>query len=78
MDELHLQLLGEMALWARQHGERVSLDSSVLLALLDEIYALRLEKEHRRSTAAETTAMRVEAEYTRDNPVEGEGGDDDG
>ncbi len=37
MDHLHLQLLRDMAEWARRHGERVALDHSVLTALLDEI-----------------------------------------
>ncbi len=45
MDDLHLQLLSDMAAWARRHGERVALDSSVVLALLDEIYTLRQERD---------------------------------
>ncbi len=53
MDDLHLQLLRDMAEWAHRHGERVALDSSVVLALLDEIHTLRQELDAAVQRAAE-------------------------
>jgi hypothetical protein len=65
LDDLHLDLLRTMVMAARQNDMDVALGWRVLLALLDEIHALRSQLSERpaHATPPELVALRTEAAH---------------
>jgi hypothetical protein len=75
MDNLHLDLLRTMVMTARQNETDVALGWPVLLALLDEIHALRSQLSERpaHATPPEIVALREEAPHEHTTAQEDSG-----